>query len=171
MKKSEIIIIITIVILAIAAIVVGIFAFKGTEETSAPKEDKIGNFFSELFEKKPEEEDVDPVEPVTTKEPDESGIVDKDFVYEHISKEGFIVFNNETTEDKCLDIEDFVFRISDDDARKVIQKIAGITSTTELQLFDRDERNKCIKKMKQKGLSIRQISRLTGISFAIVRNI
>lgn len=102
---------------------------------------------------------------------DESGIVDKDFVYEHISKEGFIVFNNETTEDKCLDIEDFVFRISDDDARKVIQKIAGITSTTELQLFDRDERNKCIKKMKQKGLSIRQISRLTGISFAIVRNI
>lgn len=102
---------------------------------------------------------------------DESGIVDKDFIYEHISKEGFIEFNNETTEDKCLDIEDYVFRISDDDARRVIQKIAGITSTTELQLFDRDERNKCIKKMKQKGLSIRQISRLTGISFAIVRNI
>jgi len=101
----------------------------------------------------------------------ESGIVDKGFVYEHISKEGFIEFNNENTEDKCLDIEDFVFRISDDDARKIIREIAGITSTTELQFLDLDERNKCIKKMKQKGLSIRQISRLTGISFAIVRNI
>lgn len=72
MKKSEIIIIVTIVLLAISAIVVGIFAFKGTEETSAPKEDKIGNFFSELFEKKEKDEDPDPVEPVTTKEPDET---------------------------------------------------------------------------------------------------
>ena len=34
-----------------------------------------------------------------------------------------------------------------------------------------EEEDECIKKMKQKGLSIRQISRLTGISFAIVRNI
>ena len=73
MKKTEIIVIVTIIVLAIAAIVVGIFAFKGTEETSAPKEDKIGNFFSELFEKKPEDEDVSPVEPVeTTDEPDET---------------------------------------------------------------------------------------------------
>ena len=78
MKKAEIIIIITIVILVISAIVVGIFAFKGTEETSAPKEDKIGNFFSELFEKKPEAEDVDPVEPVTTKEPDETEVPEDD---------------------------------------------------------------------------------------------
>ncbi len=72
MKKAEIIIIITIVVLAIAAIVVGVFAFKEDEETSTPKEDKIGNFFSELFEKKPEEPDVDPVEPFTTEEPDET---------------------------------------------------------------------------------------------------
>ena len=102
---------------------------------------------------------------------DEIGLVDKSFIYEHISKEGFIGYNNETTDDKCMDIEDYVFRISDEDARDIIKKIAGCATTTELQLFDREERNKCIKKMKKKGLSIRQISRLTGISFAIVRNI
>lgn len=69
-----------------------------------------------------------------------------------------------------MEIDDYVFRISDDDARKIIKKIAGCNSATELQLYSQEERNKCIKKMKNKGLSIRQISRLTGISFAIIRN-
>ena len=98
-------------------------------------------------------------------------LIDKNFVYEMISEEGFVEFNNEDNEDKCLDIDDFTFRISDEDAKKTIVKITGCKNTTELQLFDKEERNKCIKKMKNKGLSIRQISRLTGVSFAIIRNI
>lgn len=72
MKKAEIIIIITIAVLAVLAIVVGVFAFKGTEETPAPKENKIEEFFSELFEKKEKDEDPDPVAPATTDEPDET---------------------------------------------------------------------------------------------------
>ena len=102
---------------------------------------------------------------------DESDLIDKDFIYESVSKEAFIIFNNETNEDKCLDIDDFTFRISDEDAKKIIRKITGCENTTELQLFAKEERNKCIKKMKNKGLSIRQISRLTGISKGIIEKI
>ena len=101
----------------------------------------------------------------------QSELIDKNFVYEMITEKGFIEFNNEYNEDKCLDIDDFSFRISDEDAKIIIEKITGCKNTTELQLFDKEERNKYIKKMKHKGLSIRQISRLTGVSFAIVRNI
>ena len=102
---------------------------------------------------------------------EERELIAKELVYEMISKEGFIVYNNEQNEDKCLDIEDYVFRMSDEDAKKVIRKIAGCENTTELQLYGQEERNKCIKKMKDKGLSIRQISRLTGISKGIVERI
>lgn len=98
-------------------------------------------------------------------------LIDKDFIYEIVNKEGFIVFNNEKNEDKCLDIDDYVFRMTDEDAKKIIKKITGCENTTEVQLFGQEERNKCIKKMKNKGLSIRQISRLTGISKGIVEKI
>ena len=102
---------------------------------------------------------------------DRNELIDKEFIYGMISKEGFIEYNKEFSEEKCLDIEDYTFRISDEDAKKIIVKITGCQNTTELQLYSNEERSKYIKKMKSKGLSIRQISRLTGISFAVVRNI
>jgi len=98
-------------------------------------------------------------------------LIGKEFIYGMINKEGFIVYNNEKNDDKCLDSEGFVFRMSDEDAKKIIKKITGCDNTTELQLFGQDERNKCIKKMKHKGLSIGQISRLTGVSKGIVEKI
>jgi len=98
-------------------------------------------------------------------------LIDKEFIYGMINKEGFIVYNNEKNDDKCLDSEDFVFRMSDEDAKKIIKKIVGCENTSELQLFNQKDRDKFIKKLKCKGLSIRQIGRLTGISFAIARNI
>ena len=88
-----------------------------------------------------------------------------------ISEKGFIEFNSEFNEDKCLDIDDFVFRVSDEDAKKIIKKIVGCENTTELQLFNQKDRDKFIKKLKCKGLSIRQISRLTGVSKGIVEKI
>lgn len=104
-------------------------------------------------------------------ESETSEVVDTDFVYNIINKSGFMEYNKETNEDKCLDIDDFVFRISDEDAKKIIKKITGCDNTTELQLFGQEERNKCIKKLKNKGISIRQISRLTGISKGIIERI
>ncbi|MBE7020014.1 MAG: transposase [Ruminococcaceae bacterium] len=98
-------------------------------------------------------------------------LIDKEFIYGMINKEGFIVYNNEKNDDKCLDSEDFVFRMSDEDAKKIIKKIVGCENTTELQLFNQKDRDKFIKKLKCKGLSIRQISRLTGVSKGIVEKI
>lgn len=104
-------------------------------------------------------------------EQEENRLTDREFVYNIVNKEGFIEFNKEENEDKCLDIEEFAFRISDEDAKKIIKKMTGCEITTEVQLFSKEERSKYIKKMKNKGLSIRQISRLTGVSFAIIRDI
>ena len=88
-----------------------------------------------------------------------------------IGYEALIAYLNEETEDKCLDVDDLVFRLSDADAMKEIKKVSGCNDATEFQVLDQPQRDKYIKKLKKDGLSIRQISRLTGISFAIVRRL
>ena len=56
-------------------------------------------------------------------------------------------------------------------ARDIIKKISKCSNATEFQELSQGLRDKYITKLKESGLSIRQISRLTGISFAIIRKI
>ncbi|MBR6220997.1 MAG: transposase [Clostridia bacterium] len=81
--------------------------------------------------------------------------------------ERYIAFIAESNDDKCLDC-DMVPR-SDRWARAVIQECLGFSSGTALQGMDRQQRNAALQQLKQKGLSVRQIERLTGISRNIVQ--
>lgn len=96
-------------------------------------------------------------------------IVDNEFCFEIIDREEFIRFNNENNADICLDIEENNFRLTDEEAKIIIQKISKCKNATEFQNLSIDKRDKYLKVLREKGLSIRQISRLTGISFNIVR--
>ncbi|MBO5066562.1 MAG: transposase, partial [Clostridia bacterium] len=100
-----------------------------------------------------------------------SDIVDSDFAFSLLKKDEFIDFNNENNDDICLDIDPKEFRINDSDARKTIKKVSKCDNATEFQELPQEKRDKYIRKLKERGLSIRQISRLTGVSFAIVRKI
>lgn len=55
------------------------------------------------------------------------------------------------------------------EVKKIISKVSNCNNTTEFQALEIKYRNQYIKKLKEEGLSIRQISRLTGVSFGIVR--
>ena len=99
----------------------------------------------------------------------DSNLVDADFCFGIIDKDQFINFNKEETQDVCLEIEDNDFRLTDDEARKIIQKISKCRTATEFQNLSVEKRNKYLKILRDCGLSIRQISRLTGIGFNIVR--
>ena len=97
-------------------------------------------------------------------------LVDTDFCFEIIDREQFIEFNNQFNDDVCLDIADLDYRLTDDDAMKIIWKVCGCKSVSEFQKFDKVKRNSYIAKLYHQGLSIRQISRLTGCSRKIVEN-
>ena len=56
----------------------------------------------------------------------------------------------------------------DEEAKRVIDKISKCKSAASFQALETSKRNLCIKKLHKNGLSIRQISRLTGISKKIV---
>ena len=69
--------------------------------------------------------------------PVKAGVVDSVDEYEYSSyneyiseEESFIEYTNEENEDNCLEMENLVFRISDDDARKEIKKVSGCRNFT-----------------------------------------
>ena len=76
---------------------------------------------------------------------------------------------------KALNILDFnnemEQRVSDEKARQYLTELLCGASASALQHFGKEERNAVISQMKAFGASIRQISRLTGVSEGIVRNI
>jgi transposase-like protein len=62
-------------------------------------------------------------------------------------------------------------RVSDEKVRLYLSGLMGGASASTLQHYRKEERNHIIKQLKDFGASIRQISRLTGVSFGIIRNI
>lgn len=100
---------------------------------------------------------------------DNEWIVDTDFLLDMLPLDVFEAFNHETNTDKCLEIEENNrIRVTDEQAKKYINSICGCDSVTEFQKFTEIKKEISIRKMYKKGLSIRQIVRLTGTSKGLV---
>ena len=95
--------------------------------------------------------------------------IDTDYIFDIMSKEHFIEFNKEINNDNCLEYDESNLKLSDLEAKEIILKISKCKNTAEIKTLDKAQRGKLIKEFKYNGLSIRQISRLTGVSFAIAR--
>ena len=82
----------------------------------------------------------------------------------------FIEYINKENDDKCLEIKEGR-PVTDGDARKIIKDLCKVDHTIDLQKFDLHKRNSYLKALKEYGLSIRQIERLTGISRGIIQRV
>ena len=71
---------------------------------------------------------------------------------------------------QILDFDDGKVNLTDDEVKEFLSNTFGLKQTTDLQLYNRERRNDILREAKQYGASIRQLVRLTGISFAIVRD-
>ncbi|MBE6788051.1 MAG: transposase [Ruminococcaceae bacterium] len=91
--------------------------------------------------------------------------VDTDFVLSILSKEEYVRYNNEPNNDKCLEIATTTRQaVTDQQARDIIKKYAHCQTVVEFQSLDDKKKEQYIKKIYEKGVSIRQASRLTGVS-------
>jgi putative transposase len=95
-------------------------------------------------------------------------LVDAEFVLGIMSRDEFINFHKQQDDENILDIREDRFRITDAEAKRIIKEVSGAESTTEFLSLSVLDRNVFIKKLKKRGLSIRQISRVTGVSKGIV---
>ena len=76
-------------------------------------------------------------------------------------------FNKDIT----LELEEKKFRLTDEQAKKEMAKISKCDNSSEFQELDIKKRDKFIKAFKENDMSVRQISRLTGVNFGIIRKI
>ena len=99
-------------------------------------------------------------------------LTDTDYVLQLCTTDEFIGLHNALVETECMDISDkTIVRVTDEQAKKLIQKIAKCNNASEFQGLDIAKRDKYLRKLREKGVSIRQLSRLTGISFSVIRRI
>lgn len=79
----------------------------------------------------------------------------------------FIEYMNEKNKDSFPVFDDYI-KLTDAEVLKILQDM-GIKNISELQKLEKDRRNSLIKELKMtKGISIRQLSRITGISKSII---
>ena len=83
---------------------------------------------------------------------------------------GFLSFSASEDEKSYLDISERR-RLTDQAALGVIREKLRLDSGTKLQEMNRARRDSALQTLKSSGLSIRQISRLTGISRGIVQDV
>lgn len=82
----------------------------------------------------------------------------------------FRTFMNEKNSDSCLDMDDKP-RVSDDEIKAKLREIK-ISDFKSLQQMERKERDRIIKSLKAvDGVTVRQLSRLTGISKSAISRI
>jgi putative transposase len=79
----------------------------------------------------------------------------------------FTEYMNEKNDDNCLEFEEY-FKLSDAEVIKKIYEL-GVKNISELQQLDKINRDTILKKVKSnRGVTIRQLSRITGISKSVI---
>lgn len=100
-----------------------------------------------------------------------SQLIDSEFILGILSKDeeqarkNYIKFMYDTGEtDKCLEHEEHI-ALSDEEVRELIKKSANMNTAIEIQTMKKTKRDELLIEIKKiKGISTRQIVRLTGIS-------
>lgn len=78
--------------------------------------------------------------------------------------------NVQENQDKCLQHNQRA-RLNDTEARAFIRRICEVKSPLDIQGMEKPARNQIIRQCRAEGLSIRQIARLTGVSFGVIRRV
>lgn len=103
--------------------------------------------------------------------PSDNPLTDTALTLGIMSREQFVEFHNEFKDERCLDMDDDSFRLTDERAKEIIYTVSKCRNIAQFQKLAIEKRDRFVKELKVQGLSIRQISRLTGLSFGIVRKL
>lgn len=97
-------------------------------------------------------------------------LVDSDYILGICPVDEFRELNERTVETNCLDLSDkAITRVTDEQARTLIRRISKCENVSAFQSLETAKRDKYLKKLREEGVSIRQLSRLTGVSISVIR--
>ena len=100
-----------------------------------------------------------------------ASITDTKFAEETFGgRDALLAFVLQTNEDEVMDMEDqLVWRLDEDQARAVMERVAGCSTAVDFKKKPRAERRACASRMYLENLSMGQIAELTGMSKATVQ--
>lgn len=146
------------------------------------KYDRVGHVFQDRFRSEPvnDEAYLMAVVRYIYQNPQKAGICSADeYPHTYISGEGIfsgyfdteeemMEYLNAGNDDRCMEF-DTCRRIGDEEALRMICEALGTENPQLLQELDPEKRNEMLRSLKQKSLTVRQISRLTGINRNIIQ--
>jgi REP element-mobilizing transposase RayT len=95
-----------------------------------------------------------------------TSFVDTGFALELIGIDEFIRLHNEPCCDMHLDIdENETVKLNDIEAQRVVKRISKCESVEEFKSLPDDAKKEYVELLKQQGVSVRQLVRLTGVSY------
>lgn len=97
-----------------------------------------------------------------------TGFVDTDYLLSKIPLEQFLQFTNVENDDNCLDLENQK-RMNDAQVEKIIYRISKCKNQQEFCQLPSIKRDVYIKKIKDEGVSFRQLSKHTGVGIGVIR--
>ena len=156
------------------------------------KYDRTGHLFQDRFHSEVIEDEryyltvvryihLNPVKAGLCKYPDEypfssyrhywtNPLIESNLMFKITGKREFSLYHRETNDDRCLDIpEQKRGRITDDEALQTMQTLCGCISVSSFQKLPKKTKGSVIHELRNHGASIRQISRLTGVTIARIR--
>lgn len=97
-------------------------------------------------------------------------LVDRYLIDGMLTTESFIKFNDEQTDEVCLEAGESGGRrrLTDSEAVRVAELVTGCKTIGEFSQLNKEERDNTIRQLRKEGLGIRQISRITGWSAHVV---
>ena len=100
----------------------------------------------------------------------DKGFVDTDFALGLISLNEFESFHREYDSLKHIDIQEIAdVRVTDEEAKRIIEKLTNCKTVEEYQKLPLDKQTEFIEPLRSSNISIRQLSRLTGLTIGIIR--
>ena len=100
----------------------------------------------------------------------ESGSIDSEFVLGLISRNDFFRYHDEKTNDTCMDVSEHApKRLTDTRVKELMKSLCHCENVSQFQALPDFQKAEALAALLHAGGSIRQVSRLTGSSFGIVR--
>ena len=97
------------------------------------------------------------------------GLADIEMPLERIGREEFFAFHAQRCTDECMDITDTVRHpITEEAAAVLVRKYGRADNITEFLALPQEKQEKAVIKAHEKGASVRQLVRVTGVSKGII---
>lgn len=156
---------------------------------------RVGHLFQDRFKSEPVDDDPylltviryihqNPVKAGLCKKPEDypysswteyltkPWLTDTSYTEDLIGREELAAFHRLPGHEKCLDIEDKpTVRLTEEQAKAAMEAVTRCKSVSDFQKLTPPVKEKMIGMLREAHLSLRQISRLTGMSISIVRRI